>query len=45
MYGHTYLMSNIIDSLELYEKLIGEKEYNLDKNLDSESEEMAHGGV
>ena len=45
MYGHTYLMSNIIESLENYEKKIGEKDYNLDKNLDSDSEEMAHGGV
>jgi hypothetical protein len=49
MYGHTYLMSNIIENLFSYEKLLGEKENEvskfLDKDLESSSEELNNGGV
>jgi hypothetical protein len=44
MYGHTYLMSNIIENLYSYEKLISEKDIEASRK-ESSSEELTNGGV
>jgi hypothetical protein len=44
MYGHTYLMSNIVDRLCQFEKIVDiDRDKFLDRELDSESEEFEGG--
>ena len=47
MYGHTYLMSNIIDQLVQFENIVSQREVDreryLDRDLDSDSEDNGHG--
>jgi hypothetical protein len=49
MYGHTYLMAGLIEGLIKYEEIIGKKVYDfdkfLDRDLDSESDDIGSGGV